>query len=205
MSGVKVKICGVTDPGFARAASAAGVDYIGAIFAAGSPRRVSPARAAAIAAAARNGARAAAPRIVGVFAGEEVREILRIARSVPLDAVQLHAAYGESTVRAIRAAGFETWLLDAPAGSAADAVLLDGRRGAMRGGTGALADWALARKLKRAGRRVVLAGGISAANAAEAAATGADVLDANSSLETAPGVKSVRLLEEFMQSIRFAH
>ena len=49
-------------------------------------------------------------------------------------------------------------------------------------------------RLKAAGRRVVLAGGISALNIGEAAATGADIVDVNSSLETAPGVKSADLL-----------
>ena len=53
-------------------------------------------------------------------------------------------------------------------------------------------------ELKRLGRRVVLAGGISAANIAAAAATGADVIDVNSGIETAPGVKSVELLSELL-------
>ena len=52
--------------------------------------------------------------------------------------------------------------------------------------------------LKAAGRRVVLAGGISAANIADAAATGADVIDVNSAIESAPGVKSLTLLDELL-------
>ena len=49
--------------------------------------------------------------------------------------------------------------------------------------------------------RVVLAGGISAVNAAAAAETGADVLDVNSSVETAPGVKSEHLLDAFLRML----
>ncbi|MBR4616710.1 MAG: hypothetical protein IKO55_13965 [Kiritimatiellae bacterium] len=55
--------------------------------------------------------------------------------------------------------------------------------------------------LKRLGRRVVLAGGISAANVAAAAATGSDILDANSALETSPGVKSTTLLRELVAGL----
>ena len=83
----------------------------------------------------------------------------------------------------------------------ADAVLLDGRKGTQRGGTGIHADWSQVAVLKRAGHRVVLAGGLSAANVAAAAATGADVLDLNSTLEIAPGQKSIRLLDEILASM----
>jgi len=42
---VMVKICGITDSAFARAAAEGGVDYLGFIFASGSPRSIEPARA----------------------------------------------------------------------------------------------------------------------------------------------------------------
>ncbi|MBR4616709.1 MAG: phosphoribosylanthranilate isomerase, partial [Kiritimatiellae bacterium] len=58
--------------------------------------------------------------------------------------VQLHGDYGADDVAALKAHGFEVWRLAPPddadfAGE--DAVLLDGRKGAQRGGTGRLADW----------------------------------------------------------------
>ena len=81
----------------------------------------------------------------------------------------------------------------------ADAVLLDGSDGKRSGGTGKKADWSLVPTLKRAGRRVVLAGGISSANIADAMATGADVIDINSSIETAPGTKCTALLDELLE------
>lgn len=80
-----------------------------------------------------------------------------------------------------------------------DAVLLDGTDGKRSGGTGKRADWSLVPTLKRAGRRVVLAGGISSADIADAMATGADVIDINSSIETAPGTKSTALLDELLE------
>ena len=80
-----------------------------------------------------------------------------------------------------------------------DAVLLDGRRG----NESRRADWSLVAPLKESGRRVVLAGGISAENISAAIATGADVIDVNSSIETSPGVKSLELLDELLRSINF--
>lgn len=80
-----------------------------------------------------------------------------------------------------------------------DAVLLDGRRG----NESRRADWSLVAPLKESGRRVVLAGGISAENISAAIATDADVIDVNSSIETSPGVKSLELLDELLRSINF--
>ena len=117
--------------------------------------------------------------------------------------MQLHGDYGATYVAALKDVGFEVWRL-APSDNGdfagEDAVLLDGRDGDRRGGTGRLADWSRVAALQSAGRRVVLAGGISTANLKAAMATGADILDVNSSLETAPGVKSVARLEEFMRA-----
>lgn len=195
-----LKVCGVTDPAFAAEAARRGVSYLGLIFAAKSPRRVDPARAREIVAAqAPKGPKAS---FVGVFVEQTADEVERIAAEVGLDVVQLHGDYCDGDVERLKAAGLEVWrLLRAGAAPGAeDAVLLDGRDGAKCGGTGKRADWSLVAELKRAGRRVVLAGGISAGNANAAAATGADILDANSSLETSPGVKSLVLLDELIRT-----
>ena len=197
---MELKVCGITSAEFALEAAKRGVDYLGLIFAAKSPRRVSPAKAREIVAAA-SAAHSPAPRFVGVFVEHSAREILEIAGTVPISAIQLHSPdYGADDTALLKAAGCEIWALDGSVASAsADAVLLDGRDGARLGGTGKLADWSRVAELKREGRRVVLAGGISAANVAEAAATGADVLDVNSGVETAPGVKSADLLDGLLK------
>ena len=187
----RLKICGVTSAATAAEVAASGADVIGFVFADGSPRRVTPGTARAIVAATPG------PRYAGVFRAASTAEILRTARSVPLDIVQLHGGEEPGAVRAAKAAGFETWRLDDGGGPAGeDATIVDGRDGSNTGGTGKLADWRRAESLKKEGRRVVLAGGISAANIAAAVATGADVIDVNSSLETAPGVKSPALIRK---------
>ena len=55
-----------------------------------------------------------------------------------------------------------------------------------------------------AGMAAHLAGAIAAENIAAAVATGADVIDVNSSLETAPGVKSVGRLDALLGELRRA-
>ena len=199
-----VKVCGVNDAAFAVRAAELGVGWLGFIFADGSPRRVSPEKAREIAAAVR-AAVAAPPRFVGVFVRGGAAEIAATAAFAGLDVVQLHGDFGADEIASLKERGFEVWRLASagavpPAGE--DAVLLDGRDGARTGGTGRLADWSLVAALKRDGRRVVLAGGISAENVAAAAATGADILDVNSSIETSPGSKSCALLETLVSALR---
>lgn len=196
-----IKVCGVKDPAFAAAAARRGVDYLGVIFAASSPRAVTCAAAQAVAAAARAARPSHPPRIVGVFVSHAVPEIVSLATAVPLDVVQLHGRYDAAAVQAIQAAGREVWRLSAAPGDAGggeDAALLDGRTADRCGGTGVRADWSRVAELKGRGLRVVLAGGLAADTARAAAATGADILDVNSSLETAPGEKSVAKLDEFL-------
>ena len=194
----QVKVCGVADAVFATAAAQRGVDYLGVIFAARSPRCVTQAQAQEIAQAARAARPAAPPRIVGVFVEQTACEIAALAATVPLDVVQLHGAYDASNVAALKAKGLEVWRLYDGTAAGEDATLLDGQVGKRRGGTGQLADWSRVAELKRQGRRVVLAGGLSAENIAAAAVTGADILDVNSSLETAPGVKSIERLDALL-------
>ena len=176
-----------------------GVGYLGFIFAARSPRRISPGRAAEI-----TGMLAGRARAVGVFAGEPVGEALLIAAEAGIGIVQLHGPYSESDVAAVRAAGLRAWLLDPggmPPATSADGVILDGRAGDMLGGTGRMADWKRAEKLASRSVFTILAGGIGASNIRAAARTGCAVLDLNSSLETAPGVKSLPLLAEALSQL----
>lgn len=215
----RLKVCGINDAAFAVEAARRGVDFLGFIFAPGSPRRVSPGAAKEIADLVRAVISfPSKPRFVGVFTSHSAEEIAEIADFARLDVVQLHSRdYGADEIKFLKAKVGEVWVLHGgEAGAedsggtddgrrcAADAVLLDGSDGKRSGGTGMRADWSLVAGLKAEGRRVVLAGGISAENIAAATATGADVIDVNSSLETSPGVKSASsldlLLKEFAQS-----
>ena len=197
-----LKICGITDGYFASRATAAGVDYLGFIFASGSPRSVTPERAAEIIAAVR---RDAAPRMVGVFTLRPIADVLRVADEVGFNVVQLHGRFTPEDVAAVKASGREVWLLDDggdPGATAADGILIDGVKGNQLGGTGELSNWSRVAVVQSVGKKAILAGGLSAANIAAARATGADVLDVNSSLETSPGVKSVDRLAKLLAQLR---
>ena len=183
----QVKVCGVASAEFAAEAARRGVDYLGVIFAAKSPRCVPLATARAVAASARAAA-ANPPRIVGVFVEQTVDEILEIARSVPLDVVQLHRRASADDVAALRAAGLEVWTL--AGGAPGDGVLFDSSHG--DGET----------EFRKGEYKAIVAGGISAANVGEALKLGPDVVDVNSSIETAPGVKSVELLDALLEEVR---
>ena len=197
-----LKICGITDEYFARAAAVGGVDCLGFIFASGSPRGITPARAAEIVSAVRGGR--SVPRMVGVFTLRPVADVLRVADEVGFDVVQLHGRFAPEEVAAVKASGREVWLLDDggdPGVTAADGILIDGVKGNLVGGTGERSDWSRVAVVQAAGKKAILAGGLSSANIADACATGADVLDVNSSLETSPGVKSIDRLAELLKAL----
>ncbi len=189
----RIKVCGLTSPAQARAADAAGACYGGLIFVPDSPRCIGAAEAVRIA--------AASPLpLVGVFADAPIGQIAGLTAQLPLAAVQLHGGEQRATVAALRAAlpaGVEIWKAvdgDAPPASAAvfgaDRLLFDNG-----GGSGRCFDWRhLSTHPER--ERSIVAGGISPANATEAAALGCFALDVNSGVETAPGIKDAAALAD---------
>jgi indole-3-glycerol phosphate synthase/phosphoribosylanthranilate isomerase len=199
----RVKICGLTNAGDARAAARAGATHGGLVFAPGSPRRVDLARAAQL-------RHAVDLAWVGVFVDERAAQVAALARQLRLSAVQLHGDESLAYVRELRAllpAGCEVWkairvhhAIPELAATGADRLLLDAHHRGARGGTGRRFDWDLL-----AGRdlsRVVLAGGLNPRNVVEAAALGAPLLDVSSGVERAPGVKCPALIEELMAALR---
>ena len=203
--GLFIKVCGLTTPGDAVAAVRAGADALGLNFYPGSKRVVTVA-------AARRIVEALPPFVwvVGVFVDAGRAEVLRTAREVGLDAVQLHggespafvASLGLRTVKALPVGGAPVTGL-ARRFAAADLLLLDtAQRG--HGGGGVAFDWRLARGLARR-RPVLLAGGLTPANVAEAVRTvrpfGVDVA---SGVERRPGVKDPRKLKAFVAAARAA-
>ena len=178
-----IKVCGVNDAAFAAEAERLGADYLGFIFAEGSPRRVGVSDVIRI--RARLSGRA---RCVGVFTTATAPEILDVVRECGLDVVQLHRRATSEDVAALRSAGLEVWTL--AGGAAGDAVLFDSSHG--DGET----------TLRRGAFRTVLAGGVSAENLAEFVAQRPDVIDVSGSLETSPGVKSVDRLRAFFRTVR---
>ena len=208
--GVEVKICGLTRAADAEFADAAGAAYLGVIFA-GGPRERSPADARSTLAGRR-------AKRVGVFASQSESEIADIASVVGLHVVQLHEEADQDRVRAVRAAtGLEVWVVVRTAdgvlpervddlAEAADALLIDSLVPGALGGSGRSVPWGqLGESLDAmaAGHRIVLAGGLTPSNVAEAISyVSPMIVDVSSGVESVPGVKDPARIRAFIAAVR---
>ena len=87
----------------------------------------------------------------------------------------------------------------------ADAVLVEPRVAGQSGGTGVALDLelAIAARQRLAGRRMVLAGGLTPDTVAERLAlVGPDVVYVSSGVEMSPGVKSPERMAAFLEVVR---
>jgi phosphoribosylanthranilate isomerase len=199
----RVKICGITSPDDALVAAEAGADAIGLIFWAASARAVDLETAKVI-------ARALPPfvSVVGVFVDESPDHVRTVADAVGLSAVQLHgsevvADWARFPRPVLKAMPVEAYA-DSPWQTARAAILVDAHDPVTVGGTGRTVDWDRARDIA-ATRRLVLAGGLTPDNVAQAVAHvqpwGVDVA---SGVERAPGVKDHDKVRAFIAAARAA-
>lgn len=216
----RIKICGITEHDHALAAAQAGADAVGFVFWSGTPRRILPDRAAAIAAML-------PPFVtrVGLFVDASPDEVRGILAAVPLDVLQFHGAespdfcrgFGRPYLKAVAVpSGADAGVLlecaacysDA-AGLLFDAPPADG----MPGGTGRSFDWdVLAAARDRLTRPIVLSGGLHPGNVAAAVrAVRPWAVDVSSGVEViGPGGKAVKGLKDpvrinaFIEEVRNA-
>ena len=194
-----MKICGTTNEEDALLAVAMGADALSFNFVPGSRRLVRPD-------AVRDIIRRLPPETVtvGVFRDERPERLVEIVHQVGLAGAQLHGREPLSEVRWVRqrvdfviqafAAGDPA--LSAAANGPADVILID----SPDPGSGRLFDWKLAEGAP-GGIRLMLAGGLSPDNVAEAIRRvrpwGVDVA---SGVEVSPGRKDARKLRSFIQT-----
>lgn len=142
---------------------------------------------------------------VGVFVNPRADEI-EAARAAGIRVAQIHGGVtqftGEELGTAIWiASSLESDLSALPEGAT---VLLDANDPERHGGTGRTIDWPRAAEIARR-RRVVLAGGLTPANVAQAIARvqpyGVDVA---SGIEEQPGIKSAQAMSAFVAAAREA-
>src|SRR5438128_4287643 len=85
----------------------------------------------------------------------------------------------------------------------AAAIMLDSFHSQLRGGTGQVIDWSMARRARETFPRLILAGGLSPENVAEAIAEVQPfAVDACSSLESSPGRKDPERIRAFVRAVR---
>ena len=193
-----IKICGLTTPEAVDAALAAGADAIGFVCAE-SVRQVAPARAAELAAPALGRAYCVAvtkhpDRALLEQIDAEWAPDLWQSDAADLVAADLASQLPHALRLPVLRAG-QPWPEPLP-----DTVLFEGPVS----GIGQVGDWDEAARLAQR-TRVVLAGGLNAANVAAAIRRvrpwGVDV---SSGVEQAPGVKSAQKINEFVRAARAA-
>ena len=203
MTRTRVKICGITRVEDALSAANAGADAIGLVFYAASPRSVTIEQAQKIV--------AALPpfvSVVGLFVNAANAEIESVLSQVKIDILQFH---GDETpadceqinmpyFKAIRVKPDTNLLQYALEFKSAKALLLDAFSDAAYGGTGQQFDWNLIPK--KLTKPVILAGGLTPANVAEAIKQVQPyAVDVSGGVEMAKGVKDAVKTAAFMQAV----
>ena len=209
MSRTRVKFCGITRVVDARAAAEAGADAIGLVFYAKSVRCVDAGQAQEI-------ARAVPPFItrVGLFVNHPADEVERMIWDVGLDLLQFHgsetpeycAAFDRPYVKAIAMRDGVDVAKQARDYADACGILLDTYALDLMGGTGKTFDWSkLDSNLDKMNMPVILAGGLNAANVADAIRQiNPYAVDVSSGVEAEPGVKDRKKMQAFIEAVRGA-
>ena len=199
---VRIKICGNTNEADARMAVDMGADALGFIFFPESPRNITPEDARCI-------IEGIPPfvKTVGVFVSEArdtVKDIMEFCR---LDMVQLHGSESPAfcrefvprAIKAFRLKDAESLRPMASYSAHVRAFLLDTYQEGVVGGTGAVFDWALARKAKDRGVPIILSGGLGPSNITKAVTSVQPyAVDINSGVEMSPGKKDPALMKSLM-------
>jgi phosphoribosylanthranilate isomerase len=199
----RVKICGITREEDGRAAALSGADAIGLVFYPPSPRAVRIEHAARIV--------AGLPpfvSVVALFVNPGKSEVRSVLDAVRIDLLQFHGdepaeaceGFGLPYLKAVRVRESAEVTAAARRHPRAAGLLLDAYDAGRWGGTGHTFDWSLVPA--GAGLPLILAGGLSPANVADAVRTARPyAVDVSGGVESAPGVKDPRRIEAFIDEV----
>ena len=210
----RIKICGISDIESAIAASEAGCDYLGMVFAP-SRRQVSPENALKIVETVQQ--LEPHPQIVGVFVNKPVPEVNQIANYCKLDWVQLSGDENWEYCIKIRARLIKVFHIAADARQAEISTevwkgysvippkqlicLLDSIVEGVYGGTGIPFNWPVAKSVSEK-FSVMIAGGLNPDNVLELMeSTKPWAVDVSSGVET-NGKKDAIKMKAFIQAVR---
>lgn len=199
----RIKFCGMTRRQDIQAAEQLGVDAIGLVFYARSRRYLTPAQARELARPV-----SAFVTVTGLFLDASEDEVRRTLDSVRLDLLQFHgnespefcAAFGRPYVKALSMRSQPDLADCARRYHGAAALLLDSHLPGQAGGTGTTFDWRTVPQLPD--MPLILAGGLDTSNVAEAIrAVRPYAVDVSSGVESAPGIKDVVRMTEFVREV----
>jgi phosphoribosylanthranilate isomerase len=202
----RVKICGITRIEDATAAARAGADAIGLVFEPKSPRYVKPDQAQAI-------MRALPPfvTVVGLFVNAAPDTVETVLNRVPLDLLQFHGdetpeqcrRYHRPYIKAIHMRADVNLHDQAHRYADAEGLLLDTAAANVAGGSGQTFDWSLVPA--DPGKPVILAGGLTPENVAEAVRKVRPfAVDVSSGVEQSKGIKDAQKISAFIEAVRNA-
>ncbi len=197
-----VKICGLTTAEDALAALESGADMLGLNFYPGSPRYLDLDAAGVVVTAL-----PPAANLIGVFVDPVADEVFRALERLHLSGVQLH---GHETpqliatimprVRVIKAVRTRA---EAEQALACGCQLLLDAPSPLRGGSGKLSDWTLARELSTMTPHFYLAGGLTPENVSQAIKSVRPfAVDVASGVELSPRQKSKSAMEAFVKAAK---
>ncbi|QVM92974.1 phosphoribosylanthranilate isomerase [Pseudomonas entomophila] len=206
MSNVRSKICGITRLEDALAAVEAGADAIGFVFYAKSPRAVDVRQARAIISQL-------PPFVttVGLFVNASRCELNEILEVVPLDLLQFHGdetpadceGYHRPWIKALRVRPGDDLQAACKHYAGASGILLDAYVPGVPGGTGESFDWSLIPQ--HLSKPIILAGGLSADNVAEAIRQVRPyAVDVSGGVELQKGIKDAAKINAFMRAVKQA-
>ena len=207
-----IKICGLSTPETVQAVLDGGASHVGFIFFEKSPRHVTPEQAAPLAALAK--AHLTNPaKSVAVTVNADDATLDAIITIMKPDIIQFHGKEEPARLAEIKAHyGLEVWKALAvstvddlkkaePFIGIADRMLFDAKPpkdAVLPGGNAVSFDWTILNKLP-AGTDYLLAGGLDATNVRDAITIAAPPgLDISSGVESAPGVKDIAMITEFL-------
>ena len=199
----RVKICGFTQIEEAVYAAHQGVDAIGLVFYAPSPRNVTIEQAINI-----TNALPAFITVVALFVDETEARIREVLQQVPIDCLQFHGdesagacrIYSKRYIKAVRMQATTNVVQLAEQYHDAAGLLLDAYHADTKGGTGQSFDWELIPK--QCALPIILAGGLDAANAKQVIqAVRPYALDVSSGVESSRGIKNASKVAAFIQQV----
>jgi phosphoribosylanthranilate isomerase len=202
----RVKICGITSLEDALTAVEAGADALGFVFYNESPRHIFPEQAARIIEQLPPFVQA-----VGLFVNEQAATVNELADLCRLDLVQLHgdepagycAQIRRRVLKAFRVRSLTC--LDPIRDYPVAGYLLDTFSPSFYGGTGLSFNWEIAAEAVKRHQRIVLAGGLTPDNVAEAVRQVRPwAVDVSSGVESAPGKKDHQKVREFIRTAKEA-
>ena len=203
MTRTRVKYCGITRCEDALLAARLGVDAIGLVFYSESPRSVSIEQAQAILSGL-----PAFVTSVALFVNAEADLVKSVLEAVPIDLLQFHGeesaryceGFSRPYIKAIRVSPETDIAQAASEYDRAQALLLDSCIPGQAGGTGQSFNWDLVPG--NLSKPIILAGGLSAENVAEAIVRVRPyAVDVSGGIESSKGVKDPEKMTYFIQEV----